>query len=58
MPNGGNIYIQTEMKDDDGEENILISVRDDGMGMSPETLDQIFSPYSPPNHRGWVRDWD
>lgn len=38
--------------------HIVISIRDTGTGMSPEILDRIFEPFSPPKpwdrERGWV----
>lgn len=40
---------------------VTVSVRDNGSGMSPETLGRIFEPFSPPARwargRGWACPW-
>jgi two-component system, NtrC family, sensor kinase len=43
MPRGGNLWLQTRMNAAQGE--IEIEVRDDGMGIAPEILPQIFEPF-------------
>lgn len=42
MPDGGTLNISTQSV---SEENIQIKIQDTGIGMSPETLAQIFEPY-------------
>ena len=42
MPDGGTLNVSTQLVD---EEKIRIAVQDTGIGMSPETLAQIFAPY-------------
>ncbi len=43
MPRGGNLWIKTELTDD--EKEIRIQVRDDGAGIAPDVLPQIFEPF-------------
>ena len=43
MPRGGNLWIKTELSDDENE--IKIQVRDDGAGIAPDVLPQIFEPF-------------
>jgi two-component system, NtrC family, sensor kinase len=43
MPRGGNLWISTRLSDDETE--IKIQVRDDGAGIAPEVLPQIFEPF-------------
>jgi two-component system NtrC family sensor kinase len=43
MPRGGNLWLSTRAKPASGK--IEIQVRDDGMGISPEILPQIFEPF-------------
>src|SRR5208337_1094086 len=43
MPRGGNLWIKTELSDD--EKEIRIQVRDDGAGIAPDVLPQIFEPF-------------
>ncbi|HEY9187380.1 MAG TPA: ATP-binding protein [Ignavibacteria bacterium] len=41
LPNGGNITISSEIKD----EYVLIKFTDDGVGIAPQNLSKIFSPF-------------
>jgi len=41
MPNGGTIFIKTEQS----SENIIITIRDTGIGMDSETQAKIFQPF-------------
>ena len=41
MPNGGSLLIRLEEIDQD----ILITVRDTGIGISPNDMDKIFTPF-------------
>jgi two-component system NtrC family sensor kinase len=43
MPRGGNLWLQTRLSDDESE--IEIRVRDDGAGIAPDVLPQIFEPF-------------
>ena len=42
IPDGGTLNISTQLVN---EEKIRIKIQDTGIGMSPETLEQIFAPY-------------
>jgi two-component system, NtrC family, sensor kinase len=43
MPRGGNLWIETRLSNDETE--ITIQVRDDGAGIAPDILPQIFEPF-------------
>ena len=43
MPRGGNLWIETQTNHDETE--ISIQVRDDGSGIAPDVLPQIFEPF-------------
>jgi two-component system NtrC family sensor kinase len=43
MPHGGNLWIETRLNHD--ESQIDIQVRDDGSGIAPDVLPQIFEPF-------------
>ena len=43
MPHGGNLWIETRLNHDETE--IDIQVRDDGSGIAPDVLPQIFEPF-------------
>ena len=43
MPRGGNLWIETGLTSDENE--IKIQVRDDGAGIAPDVLPQIFEPF-------------
>jgi len=43
MPRGGNLWIDTRLSNDETE--IKIQVRDDGAGIAPDLLAQIFEPF-------------
>jgi signal transduction histidine kinase len=42
MPDGGTLRISTELIDD---KKVQIKIQDTGAGMSPETLEKLFTPY-------------
>jgi signal transduction histidine kinase len=41
-PSGGHITLQTQRQGDDG---VILTVADDGVGIPPENLDKIFTPF-------------
>ncbi|HEX7423650.1 MAG TPA: ATP-binding protein [Terriglobales bacterium] len=43
MPRGGNLWLQTRLSNDETE--IEIQVRDDGAGIAPDVLPQLFEPF-------------
>ncbi len=43
MPRGGNLWLETRLSSDERE--IEIKVRDDGTGIAPDVLPQIFEPF-------------
>ncbi len=43
MPRGGNLWLQTRLSNDESE--IEIQVRNDGAGIAPDVLPQIFEPF-------------
>jgi two-component system, NtrC family, sensor kinase len=43
MPRGGNLWVETRLSKDENE--IEIGVRDDGAGIAPDVLPQIFEPF-------------
>ncbi|MGC1161829.1 MAG: ATP-binding protein [Candidatus Sulfotelmatobacter sp.] len=50
MPRGGNLWIATLLNDDETE--ISIEVRDDGAGIAPDVLPQIFEPFMTTKEHG------
>jgi signal transduction histidine kinase len=50
MPHGGNLWIETRLNHD--ESQIDIQVRDDGSGIAPDVLPQIFEPFMTTKERG------
>jgi two-component system NtrC family sensor kinase len=50
MPRGGSLWIETRPGHDEGE--IEIKVRDDGAGIAPDVLPQIFEPFLTTKERG------
>jgi two-component system NtrC family sensor kinase len=49
MPNGGNLTVRTSRK---GETEVQIVVRDDGVGMPPEVLANLFVPFFTTKEQG------
>ena len=45
MPEGGGLYISTAEQARDGRSWVTLSVRDTGMGISPQDLDRVFEPF-------------
>ena len=46
MPNGGRLRLEVRRgKRPAGEEEVIVGVRDDGVGIAPEDLDGIFQPF-------------
>jgi two-component system, NtrC family, sensor kinase len=50
MPRGGNLWIETRLNHDETEVNI--QVRDDGSGIAPDVLPQIFEPFMTTKEHG------
>jgi signal transduction histidine kinase len=50
MPHGGNLWIETRLNHDETE--IDMQVRDDGSGIAPDVLPQIFEPFMTIKERG------
>ncbi|MFZ0999970.1 MAG: ATP-binding protein [Candidatus Sulfotelmatobacter sp.] len=50
MPRGGNLWIANLLNDDETE--ISIEVRDDGAGIAPDVLPQIFEPFMTTKEHG------
>ncbi len=50
MPDGGTVQLVTRMNDETGEVELVVS--DSGHGMSPEKIDQIFTPFYTDKNRG------
>jgi two-component system, NtrC family, sensor kinase len=50
MPRGGNLWLETRLRHDDKE--IEIQVRDDGAGIPPDVLPQIFEPFMTTKENG------
>ena len=45
MPNGGQLTVGADFKQDAGAPEIIISVGDTGLGIEPSALDKIFQPF-------------
>jgi signal transduction histidine kinase len=45
MPTGGSLTIRSRFNNEDGEENLHLSLTDTGCGMSEEVLDRIYEPF-------------
>jgi signal transduction histidine kinase len=45
MPNGGSLRLSAALEEFDGKPHVAISVRDNGQGMSPEQLANLFAPF-------------
>ena len=45
MPQGGELHIETEARENDGRRKLVVTVRDTGRGMGPEVLEHIFEPF-------------
>ncbi len=50
MPHGGSLWIETRLSPDETE--IEIKVRDDGAGIAPDVLPQIFEPFMTTKENG------
>ena len=45
MPNGGLLSLSTRLEGDDGLGQVVIEVRDNGVGMSPDVRERVFEPF-------------
>ncbi len=50
MPRGGNLWLETQLSPDETE--IQIRVRDDGAGIAPDVLPEIFEPFMTTKENG------
>jgi two-component system, NtrC family, sensor kinase len=50
MPRGGTLWLETQLSNDETE--IKIQVRDDGAGIAPDVLPQIFEPFTTTKESG------
>ncbi len=55
-PEGGRIELSTQIRRENGKEDrIVISIKDNGVGISPDTVDKIFDPYFTTKQRSDMR---
>ncbi|MEZ0395191.1 MAG: GAF domain-containing protein [Anaerolineales bacterium] len=45
MPGGGRLTVQTMSRQRDGDRWLVISIQDNGVGISPENMSRIFEPF-------------
>ncbi len=45
MPQGGQLFINTELQKRDNREWLITRVRDTGIGITPENLERVFEPF-------------
>ena len=45
MPNGGHLRLSATLEDLDGEPCVALIIRDNGQGMSPEQIENLFAPF-------------
>jgi signal transduction histidine kinase len=45
MPNGGKLYISSARRSRDHQDWVIVTVKDTGIGISPENLEKIFVPF-------------
>ena len=45
MPNGGDMVIKTSVMQKVGRDGVMVSVKDNGVGITPEDLPRIFEPF-------------
>jgi signal transduction histidine kinase len=45
MPKGGLIRLSASVEEYEGDPHLVLAVRDNGQGMSPEQLDNLFAPF-------------
>jgi len=45
MPKGGLIRLSASVEEFEGDPHLVLAVRDNGQGMSPEQLDNLFAPF-------------
>jgi len=47
MPTGGILRLSAVVEEFEGEPHLALAVRDNGQGMSPDQIDNLFAPSSP-----------
>src|SRR5262245_35975751 len=52
MPNGGRLLLRVEADSASGRDEVILAVEDEGRGIPPEELDNIFQPYRSSFDRG------
>jgi signal transduction histidine kinase len=52
MPNGGRLALSVETDHTTSQDEVVLSVQDEGRGIPPEELDGIFQPYRSTFERG------
>lgn len=59
MPEGGNLSIESKIVEQGGRAWVMVSVKDRGIGIAPEHLEQIFNPEytTKPSHSGFGLWW-
>jgi signal transduction histidine kinase len=45
MPDGGNLYLSTDLRSRDGRPWVIMSVRDTGAGIAAENRERVFEPF-------------
>ncbi len=52
MPDGGILTMETRTREESGEQWVEVDVRDTGVGIPPEQMDEIFTPFFTTRHTG------
>ena len=45
MPNGGRLVLSVDVESANGRDEVILSVSDEGHGIPPDELDNIFQPF-------------
>jgi len=52
MPRGGTLLIETRRRSYEGKPHIVVSIKDDGLGISADDMDRIFDPFFTRSEKG------